>query len=599
VTTRSGGLLFVAVVACASLEANPDDADATTTGSSSGSSSSSTDLPPASTSGDASTSMAPLADDSTSDSGSSTTSPVDPPQRPPEFVDVTIEAGLDLHPGSLVGAPVCALDDLNAPDQTGDYCIPEAYLGAAAAGDYDLDGDLDLYLTRRDGPDRLLANQGDGTFTVIDAGIDVPEPGSSAAWLDVDADGDLDLMVTVLGAPHHHLFINAGDGTFADEAIARGVAMDGAHPLVGTGIGAGDYDRDGYLDLFLGEWRPDKHLGAFGGHNRLLHNLGAASPGVYEDVTDAFGIDLAGLAPIVDAKDGEYGFAPAFVDFDDDGWPDLALTGDFGTSRLWFNEQGLAFTDVTWDAGVGTERNGMGSTFGDYDGDGDLDWFVSAIWTDEAPWLGHRLYRNEGTRQFTDVTDVYGLRDAGWGWGAAWLDRDHDGDLDLAMAAGWPYLGYDADPFRLWDNDGLVGPWPERATELGIDYPAAGRGVLPFDYDGDGDLDLLITGVGREPALYRNDGAAGDWLQVRAAGVAGDLFGVGVKVAVQVTEAGPVQVRHILGDTQLFGQPPPMAHFGLGEGDEPIASVSVTWPVTGETIVYPDVPRNDVLVVSP
>jgi hypothetical protein len=508
------------------------------------------------------------------------------------FVDVTASAGLDLHPGPQVTAPACLLDDLSNPDVEGDFCVPERFLGAAAAADYDDDGDVDLYLTRADGPDRLMRNDGQGAFEDVaaEAGIDVPGASGSAAWLDVEGDGDLDLYVTCVGGPRHSLWINDGRGSFVDEATERGVALPGREPHVGMGIGVGDYDLDGDLDLFVAAWRPDKPMGGEGpDRNRLLQNRGPEMPGVFEDVTEAEGIELRSLAAIVDAKPGVYGFAPAFVDLDGDRWPELTLTADFGTSRLWWNDRHGHFTEATWTSGVGTERNGMGSTFGDVDGDGDLDWFVSAIWTDDFPELGHRLYRNDGDRTFSDVTDDYDLRDAGWGWGAAFFDADLDGDLDLAMAAGWPYLGYEEDPVRVWLAEGGP-PWVERASELGVELPGRGRGIVPLDVDRDGDLDLLVLANGAPPKLLRNDiEPRRGWLVVDAA--------VGARVEVQAHADGPIQVREIAANTQLFGQPETAAHFGLGEGDDPVHRVVVRWPASDHRIALHDVARDQRLTV--
>lgn len=320
-------------------------------------------------------------------------------------------------------------------------------------------------------------------------------------------------------------------------------------------------------------------------------------PGSFEDVTQAMGIDLRALTEIVDAKDGSYGFGPAFVDLDDDGWPELTLAADFGTSRLWWNEGGVALSDLTFESGVGTERNGMGSTFGDYDGDGDLDWFVSAIETPEFPWLGNRMYRNEGGRQFLDVTDALGLRDGGWAWGTAFMDLEHDGDLDLALAAGWPSTPFYADPVRIWRNDDPVGPWPDRAMALGVVFARQGRGLLPFDYDRDGDLDLFVMANTEIPALYRNDQASGHWLVVEVVGQSPNTRSLGAKVRVQAVEGGAWQVRQIGVGNHFFGQPEPDAHFGVGEA-EVLHRVEVSWPATGQTQVLEGVAADQRLVVN-
>ena len=306
------------------------------------------------------------------------------PDVPPEpgFVEVTEQVGLDLASGGIGVAPFCLIDNAAKPDETGDFCIPEHFLGAVAVGDVDDDGWPDLYVTRRGGPDRLLRNEG-GTFVDVTgvSGLSHTHTIGAAAWADIDNDGDLDLVLTGFASDRHYLMVNNGYGHFSEQAEARGVALQSEAVHVGMGIGVGDFDLDGWLDLFVAEWRPDKELGDTADHNRLLRGLGS---GYFHDVTNSTPLNLPRLAALVDAKAGVYGFAPAFADLDEDGWPELTLTGDFGTSRLLWNDAGR-FVDGTWPSGVGTERNGMGSTFGDFDGDGDIDWFVSAIWTDDFP----------------------------------------------------------------------------------------------------------------------------------------------------------------------------------------------------------------------
>ncbi len=531
--------------------------------------------------------------------GSTTTASRDlgvaaPPERPPPaFSDVTEEAGLALAPGTVRVAPFCLLDDVEKP-QANDFCIPERFLVSAAAGDYDNDGWVDLYLTSLDAPDRLLRNRGNATFEDVTAGAGIADDHltGAAVWADVDGDGDLDLLRTGYAAPRNFLHINDGAGGFTEEAVARGFAVQSPDPHVGAGIGVGDYDLDGWIDVFVADWHPDDPLGPADDHNRLLHNLG---DGHFEDVTEAMGIGLRWLAPIVDAKPGAYGFAPAFVDIDGDDWPELTLTADFGTTRLWWNDGGLAFSDRTFESGLGTERNGMGSTFGDYDGDGDLDWFISAIETAEFPQLGNRMYRYDGGRQFADVTDMLGLRDGGWGWGAAFVDLEHDGDLDLALAAGWPTVEFAVDAARVWRNDDAV-PWTECASELGIDFARQGRGLLPFDYDLDGDLDLFFTSNSERPALYRNDDASGHWLVVQVVGSGPNTQGLGATVRIQAQSDGPWQVRHIGVANHLYGQEEAVAHFGLGD-NAVVHRVEVRWPATGEARVLDDVEADRRLTV--
>jgi hypothetical protein len=564
-----------------------------------------------------STGMAPAADDTTvGDPGREPTDdgpgrvPVRPdvgipdqPLPPPRFVDVTVEAGLDADPGDFAIAPFCILDDVERKPEPGDYCIPERFLGAAAVGDFDGDDWPDVYLSRIDGPGRLMRNRGDGTFEDVAEAVGIAPPAAvgGAAWIDVEGDGDLDLMLTSFGGTRHYLYVNDGTGQFDEQARERGLAMATGEVHVGMGIGAGDYDLDGHVDLFVAEWLSIDALGHDVDHNRLLHNRGAAAPGHFEDVTEAMGIDLQRVTDGVFVFPGAYGFAPTFVDLDGDGRPELALAADFGTSRLWWNEGDDGFLDGTAAAHVGLEHNGMGSAFGDYDGDGDLDWFVSAIGTEGSQYQGNRMYRNTGHRTFGDVTDALGVRNGGWAWGTAMLDADHDGDLDLALAAGWPTSPFAGDPLRLWLNDGAgggEGPWPDVAQQVGLEFARQGRGLVSLDYDRDGDLDLLVVANTEIPALFRNDVEGGSWLEVRARGLAANPWSLGARVRVQVQADGPWQLREIGVGSHLFGTGEAIAYFGLGSGQDPVHRVEVTWPASGRRLVLEAVERDQRLVVD-
>ncbi len=518
-----------------------------------------------------------------------------PPPGPagPHFVDVTVEAGLDFDPGPLYSPPFCLIDSVGG---TGDYCVPEHFLGAVAVGDYDDDQWPDVFLTRIDGPGLLMRNLGDGTFEDVAAavGLEQTHITGGAAWVDIEGDGDLDLLQTGFGTLRHFLYINDGSGHFEERGLQHGVALPSEHVHIGTGIGVGDYDLDGYVDLFVGDWRPALILGARVDYNRLLHNRGIVAPGRFEDVTALMRIDLQAVAPEVGALPGGYGFGPGFADFDGDHWPDLSLAADYGTSRMYWNDGTGTLRDGTDDSDLTNSAHGMGSALGDYDGDGDLDWFISAIYV-EGGVKGNRMFRNEGNRSFVEVTDELGVRDGGWGWGATFFDADHDGDLDLALASGWPSMAFSSDPVRLWLNDG-PGPWPEVALELGIDYQN-GRGLVTFDYDRDGDLDLLVHGNTDPPALYRNDGAVDSWLQVRAIGVGGNTRSIGATVRVQAQPGDPWQVRTIGVGSHLFGQEDAVAHFGLGPGAQPLHRVEVRWPASGRVEMHGDVARDQVLVV--
>ena len=347
------------------------------------------------------------------------------------FTEVGASIGLDYVHGIVETSPDCIVDSLLGP---GSYCIGERMTAAFAAGDYDGDGDPDLYVPRTYGGDLLLRNEGDGTFSddTVPAGLG-REASSSAVWSDVDNDGDQDLYVTGLGDTRHYLYINDGAGHFTEEGIARNAVVKSPYVHVPYGIGLGDYDLDGYVDIYVSEWMSDAGIGKHDSHNRLLHNLGAAAPGYFEDVTDAAGVNVDAVWSEVGAQAGSWGFSPAFADLDGDRWPDLVVVSDFGCSRLFWNDGDGTFTDGTVAAGVGLDENGMGSAFGDIDLDGDLDWFVTAI-TDPPPagLPENRLYRYDGGRTFVEIADAAGVS---WPWARRRCARSRAGPAAARPAA--------------------------------------------------------------------------------------------------------------------------------------------------------------------
>jgi hypothetical protein len=545
------------------------------------------------------------ADATTGTQGASTGAAVRPTVPVHRFVDVTAAANL----GGIVQvqartAPWCLLDRAST-EAPGDYCIPERLIAGVAAGDLDGDAHVDLVFPALDGGTRVMLGDGAGAFVDVTApsGIDAAARCSGAALGDVDRDGDLDLYLTGFGGTRHLLYLNDGAAVFREVAVERGaaVASDAIH--IGTSAAFGDPDRDGDLDLFVGEWRPDLELGDASHHLALLRNLGPESPGWFEDVTIAAGLDPDAFAPQHDVKPGVYVFAPAFVDLDADGLPELVMTGDFGTSKLFRNLGELRFDDITAAAGVGTDRNGMGSCFADVDADGDLDWFVTAIYPAARPELGNRLYLNDGAGGFADGTDAWGVRDGGWGWGTVIFDHDHDGDLDVAMTGGWTQTEFVADALVLWDNPGAP-PLREVAETLGLVDVGQGRGLVTLDHDEDGDLDLLVTHWGAPPRLFRNDDPPGAWLRVQTVGVRSDVQGRHAIVEVELDDASPggdarIIVQQVGAGAGLYGHGELTAHFGLGDA-EAIAAVRVHWPVSGATseVVAPSA-RQTLVVVEP
>ncbi|MEM1335713.1 MAG: CRTAC1 family protein, partial [Actinomycetota bacterium] len=439
---------------------------------------------------------------------------------------------------------------------------------------------------------------------------------NGSAWGDVDEDGDFDLFVTSLFTDRWHLYINYGPGRFREEAIEREAGVNAGSVHSGWSVSFGDYDSDGWLDFYTTEWgNPNVDPAGVSSNVRLMQNVGAGRPGRFRDVTLAANASIDDGQPVTNTGApffGMYTFTPRFADMDRDGHTDIVIAGDFRTSRLLWNNGDGTFVDGTLAAQVGTDDNGMGCAIGDYDGDGLLDFFITSIFdpvdtcsTFGCNWAdtGNRLYRNEGGRVFSDQTDFAGVRDGGWGWGATFFDYDNDGDLDLLQTNGMILPGtphedfFNTDPTKLWRNDG-AGTFTEVGTAMGITDTASGKGVLTFDYDNDGDLDIVITNNGGPPVVYRNDTVNdNDWLRVDLRGDQSNSMGVGAFITVTPVRGGPSMVHEVTASSNFLGQDEITAHFGLGEGDAPVHEVVIDWP-SGVTQTLRGVERNAELVVD-
>ena len=530
------------------------------------------------------------------------------------FADVTEAAGLVYIQDTLRPNGSCLL---------GNMCAAERQSGGTAAADYDNDGYIDIYVTRLDAPDILFRNLGNGSFEdrTLEAGLhEFDLRSNGAVWFDSDNDGDLDLYVTTIADTRFYLFVNDGQGRFTEEAVGRGAAVDTAYQHIGYSVAVGDYDRDGWLDLHVNEWGSSLLLDGLPSHARLLRNRGSEAPGHFEDVTVEAGValeevqsqlDRDPISPSLAAPKGPFAFASTFVDLDSDGWPDLAVASDNGHSRLFWNNGDGTFDDGTLGARVGTDKSGMGSTFGDYDGDGDLDWFVTAIhaevdlcegkYCDIRKATGNRLYRNDGGRLFSDVTDLVGVRNGGWGWGAVFFDYDNDGDLDLAMVGGMHHSDdlseSELDYPRLWENDGNGG-MTEIARGVGLGRRSAAKGLITLDYDDDGDLDLFVTNNAGPPSLYRNDGGdANSWLRIRLVDERSNRTPIGATIEVTPKIGGKSQIREMGVSSHFLGQSELVAHFGLGTHESTVDTVTIRWPVSGQVTVLRDLPARAMITV--
>lgn len=488
---------------------------------------------------------------------------------------------------------------------------PHLVSGGVAAGDVDGDGWLDLYVVRgSEGSNLLFRNLGAGAGGVVSfeeigesAGVAISGTTVGPTFADLDGDGWLDLVLGGIAGDRPRLFRNSGDLTFEEVTADSGIFA--TRDTFSTAFG--DIDRDGDLDLFFSHWSPA------GGDP-----IGA--PHLWRNDSDGTGdfafspIDFAaGIAGVYAETD--FSFTPTFTDLDDDGWPDLLVAGDFGTSQV-FRNLGVAGGTVSFEvftSPVISDENGMGSAVGDYDNDGDLDWFVSSIWDPdgipEGNWgvTGNRLYRNTGNRlTFEDVTDQAGVRRGYWGWGSCFADFNNDGYLDLFHTNGFQVLAADEfhhDPARLFVSRGVAGDtvrFDERAAALGVDDRGQGRGVVCFDVDRDGDVDLFVANHSGPPRLYRNDGGNElHYLAVRLRGAADGTSrrnseAIGARVTVRTGEVR--QLREIRAGSNYVSQNPAEAHFGLGTAEQ-VDELPIRWP-DGEIQVLTGIAADQLLEVE-
>jgi hypothetical protein len=511
------------------------------------------------------------------------------------FEDVTDAVGLDF------------VHDAGPVDEA--YFMPQIVGSGAALFDFDGDGLLDIYLLQNAGPDskstnRLYKQLKDGTFRDVSAGsgLDVAGWNMGVAVGDVNNDGLPDVLLTQYGGVR--LFLNNGDGTFTD--ATREAGLDVARWAASASFV--DYDRDGWLDLCVTCYvdydrtkRCTNPAGigkdfcapkAFAGSPSLLfHNLRrpgpapakGAAPVRFEDVSVKSGIGKK-LGP---------GLGVIAGDFDGDGWPDLFVANDGQPNHLWMNQRDGTFKEEAAVRGVaynamGKAEASMGVGWGDLDGDGLFDVFVTHL-NEET----NTLWRQESRGHFKDVTAFSNLARPKWrgtGFGALLGDFDQDGALDVAIVNGrvfkssrlnekenGPFFSQYADRNQLFRNDGK-GKFTDASLENApfCATPRVCRGLAMGDVNGDGALDLLVTQINGRARLYRNVASPrGHWLLVRAVDPELHRDAYGAEVTVRAGDRR--WVRQVTADGGYLTAIDPRAHFGLGSVDH-IDEIGVRWP---------------------
>lgn len=510
------------------------------------------------------------------------TAPADPVARiQVSFTDVTVQAGIDFehHNG-----------------RSGRKYLPETLGSGCAFLDYDNDLRPDIFLVNSrpwsggEGiTSKLYRNVGDGRFEDVthSAGLAVSMYGLGAAAADYDNDGFTDLYVTVLDGDR--LFRNRGDGTFED--VTREAGIDNAR--FGTSAAWLDHDLDGHLDLFVAnyvQWSADEDLWCSMDGTRKTYCTPESYPGqpsvLYRNRGDGTFEDISAAAGVDDPT--SKGLGIAVFDFDSDGLPDIFEANDTEPNKLYRNEGDGTFTEHGVSAGIayaedGKARGAMGVDAADYDRSGRYHLLVGNFANEML-----NLFHNEGNGLFVDEAPTSEIgRDSllALTFGAFFFDYDLDGHPDIFCANGHldeeieivqPAVKFAQAPL-LFRNDGR-GRFELSTSEAGPDLaePIVGRGAAYADYDGDGDLDVLVTTNDGPARLLRNDGAnAHNHLRVRLQGSKSNRDGLGTEIA--LSSASGTQLQVVRGGSSYCSQSETVATFGLGRDTE-VESLQVRWP---------------------
>ncbi len=509
----------------------------------------------------------------------------------PFLTDVTKEAGLASF-RQFAGARTSQL--------------PEDMGSGVAWGDFDNDGLEDVFVVSGGGPlnapvsqlapSVLYRNLGNGHFEKVKGFPDLRIHGMAASWGDYDNDGRLDLAVT--SYDRIYLFHNNGDGTFTDVSHRTGLDR---YRGFWAGASWGDYNRDGYLDLYVCgyvQYKPDSQRNGttseqFGmdvpyslnpasfepERNLLFRNNGN---GTFTEVAKDLGV----------ANPDGRSLVALWHDFNGDGWPDLYVANDISENKLYINHHGK-FVDAGKDAWVEEYRGSMGLAAGDFDRDGDDDLFISH-------WIaqGFALYQNlleeqrdksgKSELHFTDVAATNGIGQPSMqrvGWGTSFVDIDSDGWLDLIVANGSTFEQKESTPRRLtpmpsflfWNAQGDffhdLAPWNRNFSQ-----PHVSRGLAVADYNDDGAMDVVIVDQGEGVRLLRNDIPQGHWAEFRLhdrvpPSNAALGFGDGATVIAWVKG---VPLRRTVGSSSYLSQDSHRIHIGLGSATK-IDRLEVRW----------------------
>jgi enediyne biosynthesis protein E4 len=520
-------------------------------------------------------------------SGESDSKPSSLPPYYPRYEDFAARAGLNSP--TIIGA-------VNRKK----YII-ETMGGGIGLFDYDNDGWLDIFVlngTTLEGfPDgqnptnHLYHNNRDGTFTDVTkaAGLIRSGWGQGVCVGDYDNDGNLDLFVTYYGK--NVLYHNNGNGTFTD--VTRQAGLEPPGDAWNTGCAFLDHDRDGYLDLFVSNYVAYEDgcrvpptcsykgikvncgpLGLRGSRNFLYRNRG---DGTFVDVSEKSGI----LRP-----ETHYCFTPCVCDIDNDGWPDIYVTADSTPSLLYRNNRDGSFAEVGLYAGVafnldGISQAAMGVAAGDYDCDGYLD-LIRTNFSDDTSTLFHNL--RDGMFEDRTLAAGMGLNTRFLGWGVGFCDFDNDGWLDLLLVNGHVFpeiAGAQVDEEYeerkvVYRNRGN-GKFEDISLKSGpgVLLKRCSRGAAFGDLFNTGQIDIVINNMNAPPSLLRNTSPSShNWFQVRLVGKQSNRAAIGSRVTVRTGEHH--QISEVQSGGSFCSQNDLRAHFGLGVHQQ-VDQLDIQW----------------------
>jgi hypothetical protein len=509
--------------------------------------------------------------------------------------------------------------------------LPEDMGSGAAWADYDNDGWEDLFVANEIGPltmgpneienspahSALYHNNGDGTFSEVSelAGVNLRTMAMAGAWGDYDNDSWPDLLVTNYG--ENNLFHNNGDGTFSDVSSEAGI---NGMSSFWAGASWGDFDRDGYLDLYICgyvkyvEPQSSKSTAQYNVEVPVSINpssFAAERNLLYKNNGDGTFSEISQAAKVT----GGIGKSLSVVwcDFDEDGWPDLYVANDVSDNVMFRNIEGRAFEEISRSAFVADYRGAMGIGIGDWDNDEDMDIFVTHWLAQENALYSNLLnqIKSAPTKpvnmiRFMDEADRYGLGQIALdfiSFGTLFLDYDGDGKLDIFLANGSTFQ-QDENPQllipmkdQLFWNKGEKEGFFDVSVVSGdyFDQEFGGRGVASADYDNDGDIDLfIVNNVGPGILLKNEGGNTNNWAKIYLLGDKSNRMAIGAKI--RLVAGDLIQVRQVGAQGSYCSQNSLKEIFGLGNETQ-IDTLQIIWPRGLQESFY-NLPVNELIQIT-